>query len=64
MCSAPHGDIAVKWASNPAGFTLAIQAPRGSTGTVVLPPGAGRYSVTVNGNPVAISSGRAVVRVP
>jgi hypothetical protein len=30
---------------------------------VVLPPGAARYSVTVNGRPVPVAPGQAAVRV-
>ena len=59
----PHGDISVKWASSPAGFAIAIEAPAGTTGTVVLPKGAGRYSVTVNGHPVPVDPGQADVSV-
>ena len=59
----PHGAISVKWASSQAGFAIAIQAPPGTSGTVVLPPGAARYSVTVNGHPVSAGPGRAVLRV-
>jgi hypothetical protein len=59
----PHGDITVRWASGPGGFAMAIAAPPGSTGTVVLPPGAARYSVTVNGRPVPVAPGQAAVRV-
>jgi alpha-L-rhamnosidase len=59
----PHGDITVRWASGPGGFAIAIAAPPGSTGTVVLPPGAARYSVTVNGRPVPVAPGQAAVRV-
>lgn len=59
----PHGHITVKWASSPAGFVIAIQAPGGTTGTVVLPKGASRYSVTVNGKPVPVASGHATVSV-
>jgi Bacterial alpha-L-rhamnosidase C-terminal domain len=59
----PHGDITVKWASSPAGFAIAVGAPAGTTGTVVLPKGAGRYSVTVNGNPVPVTPGQAAVSV-
>jgi alpha-L-rhamnosidase len=59
----PHGDITVKWASSPAGFAIAIQAPRGTTGTVVLPKGASRYSVTVNGKPVPVAPGHDTVSV-
>jgi hypothetical protein len=60
---ADDGDIAVKWASSQAGFVIAIQAPRGTTGTVVLPKGAGRYSVTVNGHQVPINPGQVAVSV-
>ena len=59
----PHGGISVKWASSPAGFAIAVGVPRGSTGTVVLPPGAGHYSVTVNGRPVPVTPGQSVVPV-
>ena len=45
----PHGDITVKWANSAGGFRMSIQAPRHSRGTVVLPAGVSRYSVTVNG---------------
>lgn len=57
----PHGDITVKWASSPGGFAIAIRAPWGTTGTVVLPKGAARYSVMVNGSPVAVAPGQAAV---
>lgn len=33
----PHGDITVKWASSPTGFAIAVQAPAGTAGTVLLP---------------------------
>jgi alpha-L-rhamnosidase len=59
----PHGGISVKWASSPAGFAIAIEAPGGTTGTVVLPKGAGRYSVTVNGHPVPVSPGQTGISV-
>jgi alpha-L-rhamnosidase len=59
----PHGDITVKWAASAAGFAIAVGAPAGTTGTVVLPKGAGRYSVTVNGNPVPVTPGQAAVSV-
>ena len=59
----PHGDITVKWASSPAGFAIAIRAPGGTTGTVVLPKGASRYSVTVNGKPVPVAPGHDTVSV-
>lgn len=59
----PHGGISVKWASSQAGFAIAIEAPRGTSGTVVLPKGAGRYSVTVNGHPVPARPGQPDVSV-
>ena len=59
----PHGGISVKWASSPAGFAIAIEAPPDTTGTVVLPKGAGRCSVTVNGHPVPVDPGQADVSV-
>jgi hypothetical protein len=58
-----HGDITVKWASGPGGFRISIQAPGHTTGTVVLPKGVSRYSVTVNGRIVPVSSDQAAVRV-
>jgi len=60
---APRGDITVKWASSPAGFAIAVQAPGGITGTVMLPKGASRYSVTVNRKPVPVAPGQATVSV-
>ncbi len=42
---------------------IAIGAPEGTTGTVVLPKGISRYSVTVNGNPVPVAPGHDTVSV-
>jgi hypothetical protein len=59
----PHGDITVKWASSKTGFKIAIQTPDRTAGTVVLPAGVDRYSLTVNGKAIPVSSGHTVVSV-
>jgi alpha-L-rhamnosidase len=58
-----HGDITVKWANGAGGFRISIQAPAGTRGTVELPPGSTRYSVTVNGHLVRLSAGQTEVTV-
>ena len=59
----PHGDITVKWANGTGGFRISITAPGTSRGTVVLPPGVSRYSVTVNGQLVHVSAAQTAVSV-
>jgi alpha-L-rhamnosidase len=57
----PQGDITVKWASGAGGFRISITAPGRTRGTVVLPQGVSRYSVTVNGQLVHLSAGQTEV---
>jgi alpha-L-rhamnosidase len=46
----PHGTLGVKWGLRDGVFTLAVTAPGGTKGTVVIPAGAARHAaVTVNG---------------
>jgi alpha-L-rhamnosidase len=59
----PHGDITVKWADGAGGFRISITAPGSTRGTVVLPPGVSRSSVTVNGQLVHLSAGQTEVNV-
>ena len=59
----PHGDITVKWANGTGGFRISIQAPGHARGTVVLPTGVSRYSVTVNGHLVHVNAGQTEVNV-
>jgi alpha-L-rhamnosidase len=59
----PQGDITVKWASGAGGFRISITAPGRTRGTVVLPQGVSRYSVTVNGQLVHLSAGQTEVNV-
>jgi alpha-L-rhamnosidase len=59
----PQGEITVKWASGAGGFRISIQAPARTTGTVVLPTGDSRYSVTVNGQLVRLAPGQAEVNI-
>ncbi|MGD0706577.1 MAG: alpha-L-rhamnosidase C-terminal domain-containing protein [Trebonia sp.] len=57
----PHGNLTVKWASSRTGFRIAIQTPDRTTGTVVLPAGPTRYSLTVNGRAIPVSPGQTVI---
>jgi alpha-L-rhamnosidase len=59
----PQGDITVKWASGAGGFRISITAPGRTRGTVVLPQGVSRYSVTVNGQLAHLSAGQTEVNV-
>jgi alpha-L-rhamnosidase len=46
----PHGTLAVKWGQRSGVFTLAVTAPAGTSGTVVIPAGAAKRAVVmVNG---------------
>ncbi|HEX4255051.1 MAG TPA: alpha-L-rhamnosidase C-terminal domain-containing protein, partial [Streptosporangiaceae bacterium] len=46
----PHGTLAVKWGQRGGVFTLAVTAPAGTSGTVVIPSAAAKHAVvTVNG---------------
>jgi alpha-L-rhamnosidase len=58
----PHGTLGVKWGQRNGRFTLAVTAPAGTKGTVVVPAGAARHAVvTVNGH-VAWSNGSSAGR--
>jgi alpha-L-rhamnosidase len=59
----PRGDITVKWASGAGGFRIAITAPPRTRGTIVLPAGVSRCAVTVNGRPLQVKAGQAVLTV-
>jgi alpha-L-rhamnosidase len=59
----PRGDITVKWASGAGGFRIAITAPPHTRGTIVLPAGVSRCAVTVNGRPLQVKAGQAVLTV-
>jgi alpha-L-rhamnosidase len=64
----PHGTLGVKWGLRGGVFTLAVTAPGGTKGTVVIPAGAARHAaVTVNGRVAwrngSSASGRSAVAV-
>jgi alpha-L-rhamnosidase len=59
----PHGDITVKWASSKAGFKIAIQTPDRTRGTIALPAGLTRYSLTVNGRAIPVRPGQTLITV-
>jgi alpha-L-rhamnosidase len=58
-----HGDITVKWASSKAGFKIAIQTPDRTRGTIALPAGLTRYSLTVNGRAIPVRPGQTLITV-
>jgi hypothetical protein len=57
------GSQAVKWASSKTGFKISIQTPNRTKGTVALPPGPARYSLTVNGQSIPVSPGQTLITV-
>jgi hypothetical protein len=48
----------VKWANGAGGYRISIQAPDRTRGTVVLPRGASRCPVTVNGRLSDVTRGQ------
>ncbi|MFF7194847.1 alpha-L-rhamnosidase C-terminal domain-containing protein [Streptomyces sp. NPDC008079] len=48
----PHGAVSASWRANGGGFTLATDAPRGTTGRLAVPTGGARVRVTLDGRTV------------
>jgi Bacterial alpha-L-rhamnosidase C-terminal domain len=56
----PHGPLKVSWSNGRNAFTLTVDAPRGTSGTITVPASARTARVVVNGRTVRALPGHAI----